>query len=291
MESTTAPAAGWFPDPEGSTSERWWSGDAWTEHTRQPLGDAVPAAFAALVDTLVAERGDSPHAPQGSEYVFGLTPSNGATSSASAAARPAEPEHPGRHAVADAAPEPASQPQPAPASPSVVAEVPGTAESEPAPEITSHTPLRPPVPSALLERASATPAMTMPSPLPNPALPEFPTPAPVATIAAATVSAAPVAAVDLSAAGAPADASSAGFVMPSFAGPVAPSLPTAAADGFIMPNLATSLTAPGEAPAPGRHADTPRLCRKSPSWSSNRPRRRSVSPRRPTRRSPTVTVR
>ncbi|TPX05320.1 DUF2510 domain-containing protein, partial [Schumannella luteola] len=72
MESSTAPAAGWFPDPGNPSSERWWSGHDWTDHTRAPLGGEVPQAFAALVDTMVAERPE-PH--ESESFVFSMTPS------------------------------------------------------------------------------------------------------------------------------------------------------------------------------------------------------------------------
>lgn len=31
-----APAAGWYHDPESPDRYRWWDGDAWTEHSREP---------------------------------------------------------------------------------------------------------------------------------------------------------------------------------------------------------------------------------------------------------------
>jgi hypothetical protein len=209
MESTTVPAAGWFPDPGGSTSERWWSGDAWTEHTRQPLGDAVPAAFAAHVDTLVQE----PVEEQDSSFTFAMTSTE-----------------------------------------------PGTV-----------APTRPPVPAALLEaqHASAAPVMTVPvvDPAPSVALPVPPEPAPVATAAlTATASAAPAFAPPgfvspsspASTAVHEAPAPTAVFTTPAFAEPVVPAPAAAEADGFVMPNLAASFTAPADAPsAPGRHADAP----------------------------------
>jgi hypothetical protein len=33
------PPAGWFPDPDKSSRERFWDGDAWTNRTRVPPGD------------------------------------------------------------------------------------------------------------------------------------------------------------------------------------------------------------------------------------------------------------
>ncbi len=42
METVNAPAAGWYPDPGGSTSLRWWDGGGWTTHLSTPP-QAVPA--------------------------------------------------------------------------------------------------------------------------------------------------------------------------------------------------------------------------------------------------------
>ncbi len=30
------PPAGWYPDPAGGASERWWAGTQWTDHLRSP---------------------------------------------------------------------------------------------------------------------------------------------------------------------------------------------------------------------------------------------------------------
>ncbi len=40
---TAAPTAGWFPDPADSGGERWWSGEAWTEHVRASVPAPAPA--------------------------------------------------------------------------------------------------------------------------------------------------------------------------------------------------------------------------------------------------------
>src|SRR5690606_9368523 len=154
MESATAPAAGWFPDPGGSTNERWWSGDAWTEHTRQPLGDAVPAAFAAHLGTLVEERVappvEAPAEERIPEFAFAMTPTDGAGAGGALRTASDELAHPGRHvapvdaAAADAVPARAD------AVPAAADAVAGSADA-PAPG-----PSRPAVPAALLEaRASA----------------------------------------------------------------------------------------------------------------------------------------
>jgi hypothetical protein len=278
MDSATAPAAGWFPDPGGSTSERWWSGDAWTEHTRQPLGAAVPAAFAAHVGTLVEERVEAPaEAPAEErvpEFAFAMTPTGGTAPDGTALSAAQELANPGRHV----APEDADDAEAAPtAAPALV-------------EPDAPTLSRPPVPAALLEsRASAAPVMTVPveEPEPSISLPVAPAPAPVATSASAAGSAmagltmpsvpepsvpSPLAAsgtADASGSAAPAPATPAppapGVTMPSFADPVAPAPAAAAAAGFVMPNLASPLVMPDDAPAPlGRHADAPAYVPKAP---------------------------
>lgn len=55
------------------------------------------------------------------------------------------------------------------------------------------------------------------------------------------------------------------FTMPSFADPVAPAPAAAAAAGFVMPNLASPLVMPDDAPSPlGRHADAPAFVPEAP---------------------------
>ena len=46
VTSPTAPAPGWFPDPGGSGAERWWSGETWTEYTREAPAPAPAPAMA-----------------------------------------------------------------------------------------------------------------------------------------------------------------------------------------------------------------------------------------------------
>jgi len=40
MRSADAPAAGWYPDPDGKTRLRWWDGLDWTNIRRAPPSDA-----------------------------------------------------------------------------------------------------------------------------------------------------------------------------------------------------------------------------------------------------------
>ncbi len=35
---------GWYPDPAGSESLRWWDGSQWTEHLETPRPEVQPAA-------------------------------------------------------------------------------------------------------------------------------------------------------------------------------------------------------------------------------------------------------
>ena len=46
-ESALAPAPGWYPDPAGPGSLRWWSGAAWTEHVSPVVSPVVSLAPAA----------------------------------------------------------------------------------------------------------------------------------------------------------------------------------------------------------------------------------------------------
>lgn len=39
----SAPAADWYPDPEIAGGQRWWDGQAWTDHRQPPL--AIGAAY------------------------------------------------------------------------------------------------------------------------------------------------------------------------------------------------------------------------------------------------------
>jgi hypothetical protein len=45
---TTAPEAGWYPDPLGTRWLRWWDADGWTEHLADRDGAAPAPGFAGL---------------------------------------------------------------------------------------------------------------------------------------------------------------------------------------------------------------------------------------------------
>lgn len=60
MDSSTTPPAGFYPDPEDSSRERWWGGTQWTEHTRIPVPQAgEPPTPDAAKNVLETPRGQA----------------------------------------------------------------------------------------------------------------------------------------------------------------------------------------------------------------------------------------
>lgn len=221
MESSAAPAAGWFPDPGDPSAERWWSGAAWTEHTRQPLGAEVPAAFAPHVATLLEERPEPQ--PEAEPFVFSMTPSTAEPVAAGFTMPSAEPQTP-------AFTMPSAEPQaPAFTMPS--------AEPQPAVAPASDFPVPPPAPApAYAAPASAMPEFTVPSP--SPAL-GAQTEAPAAGYAFPSAPAAPTLPAD--------EVAPSGFVLP--AAPVAPLTADA-----LQPHVGRHADAAPEPPTPAAPA-------------------------------------
>ena len=58
VQQGSAPAAGWYPDPAGSGSSRWWSGQAWTDYVQPAAVAAAPVAAPTAI--AVAPAGSVP---------------------------------------------------------------------------------------------------------------------------------------------------------------------------------------------------------------------------------------
>lgn len=61
-----SPAPGWYPDPAGAATYRWWDGDAWTEGTHAGQTEAAePASVApATHETFAPAPAPAPAAPE-----------------------------------------------------------------------------------------------------------------------------------------------------------------------------------------------------------------------------------
>jgi hypothetical protein len=58
MTDSAQPVAGWYPDPENATAERWWDGTSWTDHRRPSTVAAAPPAAPPVAPA--AEPGADP---------------------------------------------------------------------------------------------------------------------------------------------------------------------------------------------------------------------------------------
>lgn len=57
MEAGTGPPAGWYPDPESPTSQRYWDGGSWTDHRAPAAGQQVLAPAGAQPYQAAAVQG------------------------------------------------------------------------------------------------------------------------------------------------------------------------------------------------------------------------------------------
>jgi hypothetical protein len=79
----TAPAAGWYPDPNDSGSWRWWDGGTWTSHVRPKAEQTAPVAVAqpvavepAAVQPAPAVPAPQPSIPQPAQPIQVIQPAS-----------------------------------------------------------------------------------------------------------------------------------------------------------------------------------------------------------------------
>ncbi|MFT6943108.1 MAG: hypothetical protein ACJA2F_001307 [Nitriliruptoraceae bacterium] len=58
---TDTPQAGWYPDPNDATQQRYWDGTAWTEHTAAGVAQAAAPAAPSFAAGISA--GGNPNGP------------------------------------------------------------------------------------------------------------------------------------------------------------------------------------------------------------------------------------
>lgn len=71
----SAPQAspGWYADPSGGGGERWWDGNAWTQHVRAPQAHTVMPARGTALDAGERQWGAIAHASALVGLVIGLS--------------------------------------------------------------------------------------------------------------------------------------------------------------------------------------------------------------------------
>jgi hypothetical protein len=74
-ESNAAlPVAGWYPDPEHDTKDRWWDGANWSDH-RRPRESASAAPAVPVATAYVPAGTDNPYGAVSSPYGTSVAPS------------------------------------------------------------------------------------------------------------------------------------------------------------------------------------------------------------------------
>lgn len=75
MQNQTPPPQGWYPDPSNDMSERWWDGNAWTDHARPKAPAAPPPPPSWGPSTMGSPAPAQPAwAQQGTPGQTGMTP-------------------------------------------------------------------------------------------------------------------------------------------------------------------------------------------------------------------------
>jgi hypothetical protein len=87
VQQGTAPAAGWYPDPAGPGSSRWWSGQAWTDHVQPSVVAPAPVAPVSAVAPVAPVVVSPAVATAGAVPVPGMTVAGPAAPGAAPTAR------------------------------------------------------------------------------------------------------------------------------------------------------------------------------------------------------------
>ena len=70
--SAPLPVAGWYPDPENETSDRWWDGANWADH-RRPRGAVATAVVPSAAPSAPPTVGGA-YLPAGTAQPYGTGP-------------------------------------------------------------------------------------------------------------------------------------------------------------------------------------------------------------------------